>query len=169
MQTASKNDAKIIALLGRITFAETFEEYFDERQDLLEYFDRTFSVSKIEKSIDKKNNVFWIAYVYDLPVGYAKLKLNSNSEFIKFQKICQLQKIYVLKDFLSMKVGLSLQNAVLEKVKELNFDVIWLSFLNSNKKAINFYVKNDFVNIGAHGFQIGKEHFDFTVMKKIIY
>ena len=30
-----------------------------------------------------QNNIFWIAFVNRLPVGYAKLKLYSNSEFIE--------------------------------------------------------------------------------------
>ena len=40
----------------------------------------------------KPNNIFWIAFVNRLPVGYAKLKLYSNSEFIESKDVCQLQK-----------------------------------------------------------------------------
>ena len=71
-------------------------------------------------------------YVNRLPVGYAKLKLNSNSEFIESKDVCQLQKIYVLKDFLSMKIGFGLQDLLLKKAKELNFNKVWLSVLNSS-------------------------------------
>ena len=48
--------------------------------------------SKIEAGIEKPNNIFWIAFVDHLPVGYAKLKLNSKSEFIESKDVCQLQK-----------------------------------------------------------------------------
>ena len=72
----------------------------------------------------------------------------------------------MLKDFLSMKIGLELQNLLLEKAKELEFEKIWLSVLNSNERALNFYKKNGFEKIGNHDFQIGKENFDFMAMEK---
>ena len=114
----------------------------------------------------KQNNIFWIAFVNQLPVGYAKLKLNSESEFIESKDVCQLQKIYVLKDFLSMGIGFELQDALLNEARELGFKKVWLSVLNSNERAINFYKKTGFEEIGNHDFQIGKENFEFTAMLK---
>ena len=102
IRLAKKEDAQFIALLGRITFTETFGHFFRDKKDLIDYYNLTFSVQKIEDGIKKPNNIF-IAFVNRLPVGYAKLKLYSNSEFIESKDVCQLQKIYVLKDFLSMK------------------------------------------------------------------
>ena len=166
IRKANKDDAGFIALLARITFTETFDHFFRDKQDLLDYYDSTFSVDKIENSISKPNNVYWIAFVNRLPVGYAKLKLNSQSEFIAEENACQLQKIYVLKDFLSMKIGFELQNLLLKKAKEKGFSKIWLSVLNSNERAVNFYIKNGFMEIGNHDFQIGKENFEFIAMSK---
>src|SRR5690606_37570602 len=127
---------------------------YRDKQDLLNYYNATFSVEKIENGMVKPNNLFWIAFADRLPVGYAKLKLNSRSEFIDSGNICQLQKIYVLKDFLSMQIGSELQNILLKKAKELGFEKIWLSVLNSNERAISFYSKNGFTEIGNHDFQI---------------
>ena len=166
IRLAKKEDAQFIALLGRITFTETFGHFFRDKKDLLDYYNLTFSIEKIENGIEKPNNIFWIAFVNRLPVGYAKLKLNSKSEFMESKNTCQLQKIYVLKDFLSMKIGFELQNLLLKKSKELEFNKIWLSVLNSNERAINFYKKNGFEKIGNHDFQIGKENFEFIAMKK---
>ena len=132
IRLAKKEDAQCIALLGRITFTETFGHFFLEiKKDLIDYYNLTFSVQKIEDGIKKPNNIFWIAFVNRLPVGYAKLKLYSNSEFIESKDVCQLQKIYVLKDFLSMKIGFELQDLLLKKAKELNFNKVWLSVLNT--------------------------------------
>ena len=166
IRLAKKEDAPCIALLGRITFTETFGHFFRDEKDLMDYYDWTFSVQKIEDGIEKPNNIFWIAHANRLPVGYAKLKLNSSSEFLESKSVCQLQKIYVLKDFLSMKIGFELQDALLKKAKELNFDQVWLSVLNSNERAISFYQKTGFEKIGNHDFQIGKENFEFIAMKR---
>ncbi len=166
IRRANKEDAGFIALLGRVTFTETFGHYFSDKQDLIDYYNSTFSVDKIENSFSKPNNVYWIAFVDRLPVGYAKLKLNSQSEFISDSNVCQLQKIYVLKNFLSMKIGFELQNLLLKKAKEKGLGKVWLSVLNSNERAINFYIKNGFMKIGNHDFQIGKENFEAIAMSK---
>jgi len=163
---ATECDAGIIALLGRMTFTETFGHLFREKKDLLSYYERTFSVAKIRNSLNKENNLYWLAHVDELPVGYAKLKLNSSNEFVDSDNICQLQKIYVLRDFLSMKIGRELQDMLLTEAKERFFSDIWLSVLNSNQRAISFYERNDFVKVGEHDFQIGRENFDFLAMNK---
>ncbi|MBT8294650.1 MAG: GNAT family N-acetyltransferase [Eudoraea sp.] len=166
IRLANRTDAEYIALLGRVTFQETFGHYFRDKNDLLEYYNRTFSVEKIRSSLEKSDNVYWISLVDDLPVGYAKLKLNSSIDFSTSTNICQLQKIYVLKDFLSMKIGWELQNNLLAAASEKGFEKIWLSVLGSNERAINFYNRSGFEKIGDHDFQIGKEHFKFIVMMK---
>lgn len=168
VRIANDSDATKIAMLGRITFRETFGHLFRDKNDLLTYLDKTFSVAKIKNGFKNLNNIFLIAFVDNLPVGYAKLKLNSESEFINSKNVCQLQKIYVLKEFLSMRIGLQLQNLLIEKAKENNFDIIWLSVLDENYKAINFYKKNDFKTIGGYYFTIGQENFKFIAMSKVL-
>lgn len=168
IRLAKKEDAPFIALLGRTTFTETFGHFFRDHQDLIDYYNLTFSVQKIEAGIEKPNNIFWIAFANRLPVGYAKLKLNSYSDFVESTGVCQLQKIYVLKDFLSMRIGFELQDSLLKKAKELNFQKVWLSVLDSNERAINFYKKAGFEEIGNHDFQIGKENFEFVAMDKTL-
>ena len=166
IQKANIEEAAYIALLGRVTFSETFGHLFRDRNDLIDYCERTYAVQKIRAGINKKDNVFWIAYVDDLPVAYAKLKLDSPSEFLNTHKLCQLQKIYVLKHFIAMKIGHRLQATLLEEARERSFEMIWLSVLDSNKRAIAFYKKNGFREIGTHAFQIGKESFNFLAMAK---
>ena len=159
IREAKIDDAEYIALLGRVTFTETFGHLFSNQNELLDYYNITFSVKKIKNSLKKSATFYWIAFVNELPVGYSKLKLNSHSEFIDDKNTSQLQKIYVLKDFLSMKIGLKLQHKLIDKAKKKQSDFIWLSVLHNNKRAINFYAKNGFVKIGNHNFQIGVKNF----------
>jgi diamine N-acetyltransferase len=166
IRKATVADAEYISLLARVTFTETFGHLFKDLQDLLDYYASTFSEAKIRSSIQKDNNIFWIAFCDELPVGYAKLKIYSPSDFINSPSTSQLQKIYVLKDFLSKKIGHEIQNALFEEVKLLKSRYLWLSVLKANERAISFYRKNGFVEVGEHSFDIGKEHFIFVAMKK---
>ncbi|WP_420400571.1 GNAT family N-acetyltransferase [Flagellimonas sp.] len=166
LREAHTKDAAVIALLARVTFTETFGHYFRDPSDLDQYLNQTFGVTKLRTSLSKPNNVFWLAYMDELPVGYAKLKRHSPSPFLNSNKVCQLQKIYVLKDFLSQKVGLALQEILLNRAQEEGFQKIWLSVLKENERAIRFYAKNGFDTFGDHDFSIGQEDFEFQVMAK---
>ena len=44
IRLAKKEDAQFIALLGRITFTETFGYFFRDQKDLIDYYNLTFSV-----------------------------------------------------------------------------------------------------------------------------
>jgi ribosomal protein S18 acetylase RimI-like enzyme len=167
IRKATEADASFVALLARVTFTETFGTYFRNPQDLLDYYNSTFSVSKFRSSIEKENNVFWIAFVDELPVGYAKMKKYSpSSQIPNVDKVSQLQKIYVLKDFLSMKIGEKLQYEIISECRSIGSHYVWLSVLNSNDRAIGFYKKHGFVAFGDLAFDIGKEHFEYLAMKK---
>ncbi len=123
----SVKEAAYIALLARFTFTETFGHYFKDKIDLENYLQQTFNVKKLRNSLTKPNNVFWLAYIDDLPVGYGKLKLNSPSNLIANENVCQLQKIYVLKVFLPKKEGLALQTKMFEREISGSAKKIWLS------------------------------------------
>ena len=167
VRKATVADAEYIALLARFTFTETFGSLFRDPQDLLDYYDRTFSVSKLRESISKENNVFWIAIYDELPVGYAKLKKHSPTALATgLSKESQLQKIYVLKDYLSNKIGQKLQEVLIDECRAIGSERVWLSVLVSNQRAIGFYSKHGFVAFGDQTFSIGKETFEFIAMSK---
>lgn len=166
VRKATVTDAQIISLLARVTFTETFSSYFRDRSDLTKYFEDFFSVSEFRSSLEKENNVFWIAFYDELPVGYAKLKKYCKSEHSTSEKSSQLQKIYVLQDFLSKHIGRQLSDLMFQEARELKTEQLWLSVLISNDRAINFYQKQGFKTIGDFKFTIGKEDFDFYVMQK---
>ena len=168
IRKANIDDAKVIASMARITFDETFGYLFNDPQDLVDYFNVTFSEEKIASSLQKNNNVFWLAFFNNKPVGYAKLKVHSPSEFIdETTKVSQLQKIYVLQDYLGQRIGQQLQDELFNEVKLLNSKHLWLSVFIDNSRAISFYEKHGFNSIGSHDFSIGKETFKFTVMDKL--
>src|SRR5690348_6766481 len=106
IRRATAEDAVTIALLGRVTFAESFGYLFcSYSQELTSYLNRTFAVGKIEISLAKPGNAYWLAFRNRLPVAYAKLKHPSVPSGEDGSDAAQLQKIYVLKEFLGQRIG----------------------------------------------------------------
>lgn len=166
IRKATIADAEMVAILAQITFDETFGHHFRDRNDLINYFNTTFSVAKIRSSIAKENNVFWLAFVDELPIGYAKLKKHAPNATVEDVNCSQLQKIYLRKDYLNQQIGAPLQQAMLDELIHLDKKTLWLSVLKTNSRALKFYEKNGFVTVGEHLFWIGKECFDFHILLK---
>ncbi|KAA1243442.1 GNAT family N-acetyltransferase [Aquimarina sp. RZ0] len=168
IRIANVEDVPEISYLGKKTFDQSFGYLFRDRSDLIEYLSSTFSIEKLTSSISKSYNLYWIAHYGDNAIGYAKIQLNSPSEFVKSEHSCKLQKNYILKEYLSRGIGAQLQKRICSEAIANDTDYIWLSVLKSNSKAIQFYEKNDYNIIGEHPFSIGKENFEFWVMGKYL-
>lgn len=164
LKKGSISEVSCISSLGKTTFDEAFGALFRDRNDVLNYLEATFSITKITASLKKENNHFWIAYADEVPVGYAKFKTHCPVENLSVNNTAQLQKIYIKKDFLSLKIGSRLLSVVLEEAKKEKMKFIWLSVLNSNIPAINFYLKHQFYKKGMMTYTIGKERFEFHTM-----
>jgi ribosomal protein S18 acetylase RimI-like enzyme len=161
----TSDEAPIVALLGRITFSETFGHLFERYpHDLADYLQATFDVTKIRRSIADPNNSYWLALIDDLPVGYAKVKADSATPHISAPKVAQLQKIYVLREFRDRKVGPHLLAACRERAATLEAGSLWLAVLGQNDRAIHFYRKHGFETVGTDRFTIGEQTFDFAIM-----
>jgi diamine N-acetyltransferase len=164
IRPATPEDAVIVALLGRITFAETFAHLFRSHPaELRAYLDRTFGVAKIATSLGKPENAYWLALWDCLPVGYAKLKHSSAPSGQAGKDAAQLQKIYVLNDFLGERIGEGLLRQVLPEARR-RAPALWLDVLHENERAIGFYKKHGFAVTGEDAYTIGAQTFRFLLM-----
>jgi len=166
IRRADDRDAATIALLGRVTFTETFGYLFHNHAcDLRAYLDATFDVAKIADSLCKPQNAYWLAIVRGLPVGYAKLKYPSPPPGQHTKDAAQLQKIYVLREFLGMRIGRDLLTPLMETA-DARSSLVWLDVLRENDHAIRFYERHGFAAIGDDTYTIGAQSFLFALMAR---
>lgn len=166
IRRAGLGDATALALLGRITFAETFGYLFREHEgDLRAYLDATFDVGKIENSLAKPENAYWLVLRDRLPIGYAKLKHPSPPPAGGTERAAQLQKIYILSAFLGRSIGRDLLRHVVDAAAGMA-PVLWLDVLHENERAIRFYRKHGFEPSGRDTYTIGAQRFLFQIMTR---
>lgn len=168
VKTVKEKDTHVLALLGRTTYSESHSKFITDKADLIKYNNSAFSIKQIQSEIKDDNNIFYIAFFDDFPVGYTKIIKNAKSKYINSTNICRLERIYVLEEFLGMKIGLKLLNSALRKAQELEFEEIWLTTYVKNFKAIDFYIKNSFCQVGSFNFLVNRtEYPNFVFSKKI--
>ncbi|MDT7833219.1 GNAT family N-acetyltransferase [Flavobacteriaceae bacterium S356] len=168
IKRATKADTAILALLGRQTWSESHGHYIEDKSDVATYLHENFSVSKTALNLNNPNQLFYIIYADELPVGYAKLVVHASNEHITSENSCQLERIFILNDFIPLKIGQQLLTFVEEQAKKLPVDTLWLTVYIKNKRAIRFYERNEFKNVGALEFFVnGKEYENIVFSKKI--
>jgi len=168
IKIAKEADTTILALLGRVTWAESHGDYIDDKNNLLKYLNKNFSVFKTKQDINNPKNLFYIIYADDLPVGYAKLVVNATNESITSQNNCRLERIFIQNEFIPLKIGQQLLTFVERKAKALQLDTMWLTVYIKNKRAIRFYEKNKFKNVGKLNFLVSGQGYDNIVFSKKI-
>ena len=162
--TADPSHAFTISSIGKQSFRDAFAHLFKNKEELLEYLEFTYHPDKIAKSLEKENNVFFLAFVENVPVGFAKVKKHSLNEQIESIAQMELQKIYVLSYYHGSGAGQALFQAVVDLANEIQPDFLWLDTHVSNAKAIRFYEKNGFRKSDKYHFTIGTQTFEYHLM-----
>lgn len=168
IRIATEADTNVLALLGRITYVESHGHFIDDKNDLTAYINNAFSVAKIKQDLNDPKNIFYIMLLNDLPIGYVKLVLHVKHESVVSQNNCRLEKIYILNEFIPLKVGQQFLNFIVEKARELQLDTMWLSVYIKNNRAIRFYERNEFKNVGELNFLVNGTTYENIVFSKKI-
>jgi ribosomal protein S18 acetylase RimI-like enzyme len=105
-------------------------------------------------------------YVDKVPVGYAKIIVNALQENVASENSCRLERIFILNEFIPLRVGKQLLTYVEDQAKALKSDTMWLSVYIKNKRAIRFYEKNEFINVGELKFVVSGVSYENIVFSK---
>lgn len=156
IRRASLKDAALLAELSSVTFFDTFKETCTA-QDMQDFIAEYFSVSQLEKELEDKNDFYFIGFIGEAAVGYLRIKEEeSDVEIINKYRSIELKRIYVLKDFISQKVGAALMKFAVEFAAQNNYELLWLGVWEHNERAKLFYNKFGFIETGVmHAFPIG--------------
>jgi len=168
IKIATKANTEVLALLGRQTWAESHGHYIEDKNDIFKYLNESFSVSKTKQLLNDPNQYFYIIYADDAPDGYAKLIVNASNENVDSENSCRLERIFILKDFIPLKIGKQSLTFIEEQAKTLKSDEMWLTVYIKNKRAIRFYEKNKFENVGDISFVVSGKSYHNIVFSKTI-
>ena len=160
------NQSHIEALqqIGRQTFAETFAES-NTAANMAKYLEEAYSFEKLNEEINNPNSFFYFAIMDEKVIGYLKLNMGGSQTELKDNDALEIERIYVLKAFHGKKVGQLIFDKAIEIAKELHVAYVWLGVWEENKRALQFYTKNGFVEFDQHVFVLGDEAQTDIMMK----
>jgi ribosomal protein S18 acetylase RimI-like enzyme len=83
--------------------------------------------------------------------------LNSSDESITGNGPLEIRRIYASQDFLGKGVGKELMQAAIREARQRGSGCVWLGVWEKNQRAIDFYRKWGFQEVGIHIFAVGDD------------
>lgn len=155
IRTADANDNILLSEVGARTFYETWRPVNTE-EDMQSYIKKSFDPAGLKKDLEATAiNTFLIAESGNKVCGYVKLRRDRTYPELNEEPCIEIERIYVLQEYQSQKVGKLLMDRCLEIASHENLIWIWLGVNVDNHKAINFYKRYDFTIFGEKNFQLG--------------
>ena len=156
---ATVKDAALLVDIGRASFIDS-HGMSAPKKDIDAYLEEKFNeVTFSEELLDAANH-FYILYYNDIPVGYSKMIFNFSHQNVPFQNASKLERLYLLKEYHHLKLGLELMNFNIKKSIEQSQAGIWLFVWIGNTQAFNFYSKLGFEIVGSYDFKISETHYN---------
>ena len=154
---AKLEDAELLAYLGRKTFYDS--QYNCAPDDDVSYFlDMTYSKKKFTTALQDTHNIYHLVYYNNEIAGFSNIVCNCANPHVTEQKITKLDRLYLLEEFQGKKIGNTLFDFNLNLSKEAGDKGVWLVVWDGNYKAIDFYEKRGFNEVGKYDFVISKTH-----------
>ena len=158
---ATAIDAAELSGFAARTFAETFGKD-NTVEDMQTYVRETFSPDLQAREIAEPGALLLLARRGDGGelAGYAHLMRNETERpatIAASDEVIELRRFYVGKAWHGSGLASALMTETLRHARMLGAQTLWLGVWEHNGRAIAFYRKQGFREIGTHPFQLGSD------------
>ena len=167
VRRATAADNVLLAYLGAETFGDSFAAA-NTPEDMSEYLAASFSPATQARELEEPMSSFLILERDDATVGYARLSLGAAPASVAARKPMEIVRFYSRKEWIGKGAGPVLMQACLNAAASSECDVIWLSVWERNPRAIAFYRKWGFEQVGTREFRLGSDLQNDLVMARTI-
>src|SRR5688572_13755352 len=150
------NDIHQLVNISRQTFLETFSS-MNSSENMNKYLEENLTLKKLTAELNNSDTEFYFAETDKQAIGYLKINTSDAQTELKNENSLEIERIYVLKEYLGKKAGQLLFDKALAIAKKKKVELVWLGVWEENSRAINFYKKNGFVQFDKHIFMLGDD------------
>lgn len=162
-------DAETLSLLGQATFLETFAGILEGR-DILSHCFSAHSASVYRSWLQQDQSKLWVVHMRpgQAPIGYLLLGPAQIPVADLSSEDLEIKRIYLLHRFQGSGLGKRLLAAAVDHSKATKAKRLLLGVYANNAKAINFYQRCGFVQLGRRKFTVGANDYDDTIMCRTV-
>lgn len=152
-------DAAALAELGARTFRDAFAAA-NTPEDLELYVTTTYGEARQRRELEDPSQTVLLAEEEGVPIAFAQLRREGERlEIVRF---------YVDRAHHGSGVARELMRHVLDTARDLGAGTVFLGVWEHNPRAIRFYEKCGFVDVGSHPFLVGTDLQTDRLMELVI-
>ncbi len=156
LRRATRDDAQVLAEFARQTFIDTYAE-FNDAENMRQHCEIYFGEAQQAAEIARADCVFLLAYQAENLVGFAQVIARAQPNCVNSPTAICLYRYYVDKAWHGKGIAQALLDAALSTAREMGYQQVWLTAWEHNPRAIAFYRKAGFTEVGATGYPFGTE------------
>jgi GNAT superfamily N-acetyltransferase len=156
IRPASVTDAGVLAALAERTFVETFAAE-NRPEDLAIHVARSYGIEIQARELADPDVTYLIAEADGTPAGYALVRGGGAPSCVTGAAPVQIQRFYVDRPWLGTGVARALMVACEDEARRRGGRTLWLGVWERNARAIRFYEKAGFKDVGAQAFHVGAD------------
>ncbi len=164
IRRAVPGDVERLATLARDTFIAAFGE-FNTPDNMASYVDSAFSDEQLLTELQDPASTFIWAERTGIPAGYAKLRRGTIRGCITGPKPVELERMYADTCLIGEGIGKTLLHTSIKIAQSEGFQTLWLGVWEFNERAIEFYHRQGFVDVGEDDFMLGSDRQTDLVMQ----
>lgn len=167
IRRATVDDAETLARFAGRVFRESYQEGADPHELELHISSKFGLVQQRGELLDRDMTTL-LLYQDAEVAGYAQVRRAASPECVSSAAAFNLFRFYVDQRWHGSGVAATLMRAVLSEAGSFAADSVWLGVWAENHRAIAFYRKHGFEDVGTHLFQFGSEkHLDRVMFRSI--
>lgn len=167
IRRATAVDAAALAALAERTFRDTFAAV-NTPDNMAAHAAASYGVEIQLAEIASERIRTLLVEDGGITTGYAQLRLGPAPDCVKTERAVELWRFYIDRDWIGRGLAPRLMDAVVAEAAALGRHTLWLGVWEHNPRAIAFYRKCGFVEIGAHTFQLGDDAQTDRIMQRAI-
>ena len=169
IRLATPDDAPALAAAGSAFFRDTFGPA-NRPEDIEDYLAHAFSESRQRAEITESGARILIATGSDGEiVGYVHVRLGAmppSTSSAPAGRSAEIARLYADRQWHGHKLGAALMDAAVASAVQWGAELLWLGVWEQNPRAIAFYAKHGFVDVGEQEFLLGSDRQSDRIMAR---
>ena len=156
LRPALSDDARRLAALAERCFRHTYGAY-NTPEDMKLYCTTTYTEAVQARELAAPDRLTFVSEDAGNLVGFAQLRWIAALGCVPAGSPGEIQRLYVASEWHGKGVAHPLMQACLEGLKARGSTVAWLGVWEKNPRAVSFYRKFGFTEVGEQIFRLGHD------------
>ncbi len=156
IRVATADDAALITKLGADTFVASFGAQ-NTPENLAKHIAGAYSEEIQRRELADPAVTYLIAEQYGRTAGYAQVREGDAPECVTGSNVIEVRRFYVVHEFHGSGIAQALMDACADEARRRRAYTLWLGVWEQNPRAIRFYTKCGFQDVGTQTFMLGDD------------